>query len=231
MIRECSFEEISDGRRYGLNDMVKADTGNCQNCYKCCTGMGSSIVLDPFDIWQIKKGLNKTFHELLNEGKIELNMVDGLILPNIKMGEKDRCNFLNEEGRCSIHGIRPSICRLFPLGRIYEKDGFKYFLQKDECVKNNRAKIKVKKWVDTPNIDKSQEFIFKWHDFIRDVGARMIALRDSNKGERISDIAKYVLNDFYVIDVVGNNIDDFGAVYNKLIKMIDISKESIDKIS
>lgn len=54
MIRECSMEDISDGRTYELNDMVKADTGGCQGCYKCCTGMGSSIMLDPYDVWMLR---------------------------------------------------------------------------------------------------------------------------------------------------------------------------------
>ena len=43
--------------------------------------------------------------------------------------EKEACYFLNEEGRCSIHSFRPGICRLFPLGRFYEEEGFRYFLQ------------------------------------------------------------------------------------------------------
>ncbi len=44
MIREVSLKDISDGRTYTENDMVKADTSGCAGCYKCCTGMGSSIM-------------------------------------------------------------------------------------------------------------------------------------------------------------------------------------------
>lgn len=52
---------------------------------------------------------------------LELNVVDGMVLPNLKMaGEEEACLFL-KDGRCSIHGYRPGICRLFPLGRIYER--------------------------------------------------------------------------------------------------------------
>ena len=72
-------------------------------------------------------------------GKIELNVVDGIILPNLKMaGAEDGCGFLTEEGRCGIHPFRPGICRLFPLGRYYEENGFRYFLQVHECQKENR---------------------------------------------------------------------------------------------
>ena len=62
--------------------------------------------------------------------EFELNVVDGVILPNLKMsGQNDACGFLDENGRCSIHAVRPGICRLFPLGRYYENHDFSYFLQ------------------------------------------------------------------------------------------------------
>ncbi len=227
MIRECTLEEISDGRTYELNDMVKADTGNCQGCHKCCTGMGSSIILDPYDVWQIKTGLNKSFQDLINEGLIELNMVDGLILPNLKMNESDRCSFLDSEGRCSIHSMRPGICRIFPLGRVYDDNGFKYFLQNKECIKDNRAKIKVKKWIDTVNIEENQKFILAWHNFIKNTGAKNIALRDSGRGEKINHIAMYVLNSFYVTDI---EVTDNEDIYSKLISMVNTSVQAIETI-
>ena len=49
MKREIEIDEISDGRRYGLNDMVKADCQDCKGCWDCCTEMGDSILLDPLD--------------------------------------------------------------------------------------------------------------------------------------------------------------------------------------
>ncbi len=52
MKRNVSLAEISDGRLYGENDMVKADCHGCKGCSKCCHGMGESIVLDPYDIYR-----------------------------------------------------------------------------------------------------------------------------------------------------------------------------------
>lgn len=53
MKREIDLNEISDGRRYGANDMVKADCGDCKGCFDCCKGMGESIVLDPYDVYRL----------------------------------------------------------------------------------------------------------------------------------------------------------------------------------
>lgn len=125
MKRNVSLEEISDGRLYGYNDMVKADCHGCRGCHKCCTGMGNSVILDPYDMWRIRKGLNKSLQEFLEEGKVELHVVDGCILPNLAMtGTEEACGFLDREGRCSIHAFRPGVCRLFPLGRYYEEGIF-----------------------------------------------------------------------------------------------------------
>ena len=150
MRRQASLEEISDGHLYGLNDMVKADCGGCSGCSACCRGMGNSIVLDPLDVFRLTKNKKISFEELVN-GPAQLGMVDGLILPSLRMtGAGEACSFLQEDGRCSVHAFRPGICRIFPLGRYYEKGSFSYFLQIHECRKENRTKVKVKKWIDTP---------------------------------------------------------------------------------
>ena len=145
MKRNIDMKEISDGNLYDLNDMVKADCNDCKGCSACCRGMEQSIILDPLDIYHLTTELGMSFEELL-AGAIELNVVDGVILPNLKMKtDTDSCFFLNTDGRCSIHAFRPGICRLFPLGRFYENHDFKYFLQVHECKNPNKTKVKVKK--------------------------------------------------------------------------------------
>ena len=107
--------------------------------------MGNSIILDPMDIWRLTSNLKTNFNSLL-ERYVELGVVDGLILPNLKLaGEEEACSFLSNEGRCCIHNFRPGICRLFPLGRFYEENQFHYFLQVHECPRKDKTKIKVKK--------------------------------------------------------------------------------------
>ena len=82
MKRNVDMNEISDGNLYGLNDMVKADCNDCKGCSSCCQGMGQSIMLDPLDIYNLTTNLHVSFEELLAEA-VELNVVEGVILPNI----------------------------------------------------------------------------------------------------------------------------------------------------
>lgn len=194
MIREVDLDEISDGRRYGLNDLVKADCHDCEGCSFCCSGMGESILLDPYDGYRLTGALGRSFEALL-EKHLELHVVDGVILPNLKMeGERDCCTFLNEAGRCSIHPARPGICRLFPLGRVYEDGAFQYFLQTKECPKTNRSKVRVKKWIDTPDIRLNERFVLMWHDFVQKLQAVLTGQPDMEAAKRIN---LYVLEHFY----------------------------------
>ena len=206
------MEEISDGKLYTSNDLVKADCGDCEGCHTCCTGMGSSIVLDPLDIVRISRGTGATFETLL-AGKIELNVVDGIILPNLKMtGEEEGCGFLTREGRCSIHPFRPGICRLFPLGRYYTEDGFKYIIQIHECAKKNRSKIKVKKWIDTPDLRQYEKFVWDWHQFLLDVQEVFYQTEDA---DLIKNLNMYVLSRFYTKSYEENR-DFYEQFYERL---------------
>lgn len=195
MKREVNMKEISDGKLYGPNDLVKADCGDCHGCFACCQKMGQSIVLDPLDIYRLTKHLNVSFEQLLAD-KIELNVVDGLILPNLKMsGTEERCAFLNEEGRCSIHQFRPGICRLFPLGRYYNNGSFQYFLQIHECRKENRTKVKVKKWIDTPDLKQNEKYILEWHDFVIELQEQLMEMTDESYSKKIN---LFLLQSFFV---------------------------------
>lgn len=195
MKREVNMKEISDGKLYGPNDLVKADCGDCHGCFACCQKMGQSIVLDPLDIYRLTKHLNVRFEQLLAD-KIELNVVDGLILPNLKMsGTEERCAFLNEEGRCSIHQFRPGICRLFPLGRYYNNGSFQYFLQIHECKKENRTKVKVKKWIDTPDLKQNEKYILEWHDFVIELQEQLMEMTDESYSKKIN---LFLLQSFFV---------------------------------
>lgn len=210
MKRNIRLEDISDGKFYTANDLVRVDCHDCEGCSACCRGM-ASIVLDPYDIWQLCMGLGKTFEELM-KGHIELQVVDGVILPRLKMvGNAESCSFLDENGRCMIHSFRPGICRLFPLGRYYEEDGFRYFLQVNECRKKEQSKIKVKKWLGIPNLKSYEEYIWEWHRFLQICEEAMSTLDDEN--QRIFQL--YILRTFYQTpyQVFEETCDEKGDVY------------------
>lgn len=191
MLRTESLEEITDGKKYGINDMVKAGTGGCAGCSHCCETMADTIVLSPYDIWNLEKETGRSFEQLVDTC-IELNLHDGIILPNMK-AVNGACVML-QDGRCSIHKSRPDFCRLFPLGRLYENGSFSYIMQVNQCDKAS-VKVKVKKWIDTPDYEEYSHFVLKWHDIIRTTSDKCAA--NAEDAAKVKELMMGLLALFY----------------------------------
>ena len=162
MKRDGDLSTLTDGRLYRSSDMAKLGCNECEGCSACCKGMGNSVVLDPYDVWRLERGLGIPLAQMIGV-QVMLSVVDGLILPSLNMeSASGTCPFLNEAGRCSIHAFRPGICRLFPLGRYYHGDGFSYVLMTGECRKENRSKVKIEKWLGEPDLKAYEQFVLKW---------------------------------------------------------------------
>jgi len=215
MKRNCGLDEISDGNLYSVHDLVEASCNGCKGYATCCHGMGNSIILDPFDLFRLSTNLNITFEELLVD-KIELNIVDGIILPNLKMTSiSEKCAFLNGEGRCSAHAFRPGICRIFPLGRYYHNHSFEYFLQTNECRNSTKTKIKVSKWIDTPDLMENEQFLINWHYFLNDVEN---IIKNTKDDTLIKNMNMYILKSFYVQKYDSSN--DFYLQFNERLREV-----------
>lgn len=180
------------------NDMLKVGCNDCKGCSSCCMGMGESIILDPYDIWQLERHLPCTFAGLMQE-KIALHVEEGLILPHLKMqGDRERCGFLDDDGRCGIHSFRPGLCRLFPLGRNYEDHKLQYFLLQDACPHAGHTKMKIKKWLEISDIRKYETFLVTWHDLRKALQRKITEYAAfSEKEDRIKDINMQFLHIFY----------------------------------
>ena len=220
MERYVDLDEISDGRRYTAEDMVKIGCGDCAGCSACCVHMEQLILLDPYDVHRMREIPLDT----LMQEHVELMVDRGVILPALKMhAETGRCSFLNDEGRCSIHDMRPGICRLFPMGRVYEDGTFHYFLQKDECDYPNKTKVKLKKWLDTPMLPKYEKYILDWHSFLHSLQDRA---SDMEEGI-LKKIDMLLLNTFFFqpyeeefYQEFYRRLDQFGAYEKQILSDI-----------
>ena len=97
---------------------------------------------------------------------------------------------------------RPGICRLFPLGRYWQDDThFQYILQKDECHKHNLTKIKVNKWLDTPDLEAYNAFLVTWHAFLKEIQAAQQGLDEGQN--RI--LTMYILKSFFALPYDGRD--------------------------
>ena len=188
-------EQIPGGRLYRPNDMVKVGCGDCEGCSACCEGMGDSVVLTPWDVFQMASGSGKTVQELF-QNAVAFHVEEGLVVPNLRMtGEKEVCVFLNTQGRCAIHPFRPGICRLFPLGRKYGEAEISYFVLENACPKENKSKVKVKKWLDVPELQEYECFLSKWYALCRSVKAKLAETAEEEWKKKAN---LYLLQSFYL---------------------------------
>ena len=183
MIRDIEISQIRPEKLMSSADMARLGCNDCAGCSECCRDRGTSIVLDAWDVAAMKDGMGLTFEELLDADYLDLELIDGVLLPvlgtkkkpdsgkEVSMDDGGECVFLGEDGRCQIHVFRPGICRLYPLARIYHEDGsFSYFLQEGECGHGTGTKIKIARWLGVGNIRKYEQAVRDYHD-------RLVSLR------------------------------------------------------
>lgn len=207
-----TLEEISDGKLYDIEDIVNADTKGCNGCSACCHNVGDLVVLTPFDVYEIVSHLGQSFDDLLVDC-LTLREQNKIMLPYLKMqGPTERCSFLNAENRCTIHGYRPNICRLFPLGRVYETDNFKYFLQVNSCLKPNLHPIQVKEWIGVKDYPDNKAFILAWHQLIKALTFRLKFVYDVQERNEIN---QYLQDTFYRMTL--NEGEDFYKAFKRVL--------------
>ena len=155
---------------------------------------GKSIILDPIDLFSFENRQPEKDFCRASESGDRVKCSRWYDPSKFKMDPKtDACPFLDENERCGIHAFRSGICRLFPLGRLYEEEGFRYFLLTKECKKENRGKVKVKKWLGITNLKAYEQYISDWHQFLLTCEESIGELEKEN----IQILTTYILRLFY----------------------------------
>lgn len=208
----------SDGKFYTVKDMARTNCNDCKGCHACCTDMGDSILLDPYDLWQFATKESMFFAEMMQDGKIALTQENFMLVPYLCMNEqKNTCCFLNEEGRCSVHASRPGICRLFPLGRDFQRGELSYILLQKLCPAN-KSKIRIEKWIGIVRVNEYQEFLLKWHKF------RMTMqqyLKEASSMEQ-KQMNLYLIKQFYACNyAMQSELEFFDSISDKINKIYE----------
>lgn len=157
MEHKVNLSEISDGKLYSLSDSVCIDCDGCGKQAECCRFAEDTITLDPYDFFLLASGGLGSFTELYQKGLIGLLTDRGLILPHLAFN-KERCPFLEGNGRCRIHAYRPGLCRLFPLARIFEENHVSYILQIHECPLKAEKSVTVSDWLGYKNASEYEAY-------------------------------------------------------------------------
>jgi len=91
----------------------------CQCCNKCCHN--KLIQVNPYELLHIAQCLCLSTTAVLDQF-VQTE------LPYLKQKPDGSCIFLGEHG-CQIHGHRPGVCRIYPLGRLKDENQQEYFIE------------------------------------------------------------------------------------------------------
>lgn len=196
MEHNVDLNEISDGKLYTKNDLVKLGCDGCAGKASCCRFAEDTITLDPYDIYQLSVGEGLSFEQLYSRELLALSPVKGLLLPHLNFSKDTKaCPFLEQDGLCRIHGNRPGLCRLFPLARYFEEDTLHYILQVHECPNPVTPKVKIKNWLGIPNMEQYEAFLTSWHTLTESVQKKIAAATDN---QTINTVTTVFLKLFYL---------------------------------
>lgn len=131
---------------------------------RCCT-TGHPLVLSPFEIQRISR-LSGIPFDTLEDDFFEESHDPLSGFPLMTINREKGCGFLRKRG-CSVYEARPLVCRLFPLGKLYD-DGFRYvLLSKNACAGfSEQARQSVKGYREAQDTALYDAMWEVWVDFI-----------------------------------------------------------------
>ena len=174
-IQKLAAEGRTEEIKRQLLDLDSQFSFKCRKCGKCCTHQ-DTILFNTRDIFNIARKLQLTPAEVI-EKFAETYIGSASKIPVVHMvprGKNEVCPFLNE-GRCSIHDCKPTVCALFPLGRVVinktalegrfdDSDlefEVRYMLNDIDC--GSRKQIHtVREWLARFGIPEQDEFFLLW---------------------------------------------------------------------
>lgn len=162
-----------------LMDLDSTFRFKCRRCGKCCKNQ-DTIIFTPRDIYNIAHKFGKSMEQVIEETSEVYPGRDSRmpIVHMVPRGPKNACPLL-VDGRCSVHDCKPTVCALFPLGRVVWFDRtlpleqqldniqVRYIVNDIDCGSAKRVNT-VREWLARFGIAEDDEFFIRWNRlFIR----------------------------------------------------------------
>ena len=100
---------------------------DCKMCGICCEGRGG-IILTEKDTARLADSMGMTSKAFLEE---YAELLDGKM--TIRVGEDGACIFFRKGVGCSVHPVKPDVCRAWPFFRGNMVDRFSLAMAKEFC--------------------------------------------------------------------------------------------------
>ena len=170
------------------------------DCFtQCCQDV--NILLTPYDILQMKNRLSISSTEFLEQyTKTLIAPESALPAVQLKLDEENnkRCHFVTETG-CGVYEGRPWSCRLYPLDKRDEGEGFAPIVDSSRCLGLNSAKIwELRDWFQDQGLAPYDSWNRRFAELIGDRNLTFWR-KEYPQGFEIFHLACYDLDRFRVV--------------------------------
>lgn len=171
----------------------------CRRCGKCCIKQ-DTILFNTRDIYNIARKKGMTMQQVI-DAYTEVYIGDNSRVPIVHLlsnGPKGACPLL-ENGRCSVHDCKPTVCALFPLGRVVtgqkvgepiedmDKLQVKYILNDHSCGSAQKLNT-VRSWLDKFGIPEHDDFFLLWNKVLMSLSMAVMKLEKEKVPEPVLDM-------------------------------------------
>ena len=138
----------------------------CEMCGNCCRKRREPIMINGADMFRIAQKLGISTEQVLQK-YTKYYIGDSSHAPIVTLRERDdgSCSLLRK-GRCMVHDYKPSVCALFPLGRLYDisEKKLQYFFNPKSCgAGSNNGKLwKLQEWIDEFHLEETAPMTEAW---------------------------------------------------------------------
>ena len=109
-----------DDLHIGVDETFKF---HCTMCGKCCIKR-EDILLSPRDLYRVSRELQLAPSDFVNQyGETYIGSDSRIPIVRLRpRGSIKRCPLLKDR-KCSVHKVKPTVCAMFPIGRLVKAEG------------------------------------------------------------------------------------------------------------
>lgn len=183
---------------------------HCTQCGKCCM-YREDILLTPKDLFNIAKELNITIKDALTQ-YCEIYLGRDSRMPIVRLkpqGAAKRCPLLKDK-KCSVHKSKPTVCALFPIGRVIAFENVKdididiqpnevNFIFTDPGCGDETETHTVREWLSYFNIPIEDEYFLKWNNIMAKLSMFLCVAEKRFLEKRFNQILDTVFGALYCL--------------------------------
>lgn len=205
----------------------------CRRCGKCCIHQ-ETIIFNARDIFNIAQKKGMAMREVV-DAYTETYISRNSCIPIVHLlsnGPKGACPLLSADGRCSVHDCKPTVCALFPLGRVAinrtddqapgegEMPTIKYILNDHSCGSAKTVNT-VRSWLAKFGIPEQDEFYLLWNKVRMSLTPAVMKLEEEKVSEPVLEMLWGVIYETLYLhyDTSQEFMPQFQVVADKLLNL------------